>query len=111
APFFLVALAQGAFEATYSTVDRQPTLEPPQLLAKLLQASAAVWFYVGKALWPVNLCFDYGPWRMEASNPAGWLALFAGLAFTAGLLAFRRHGTRPALLAWAYFCVALAPAL
>jgi len=47
------------------------------LLERTLVASRAVWFYLGKLCWPVNLTFIYPQWQI---NPADCvLGLGAGV--------------------------------
>ena len=45
-------------------------------LERLLIASRALWFYVGKLLWPANLTFSYPRWTMspcQILHAYGWL--------------------------------------
>ena len=80
------------------------------LAARAAGAGWAVWFYLYKALLPVNLCFVYPRWTTSASLRAfvprllflAMLLLFAG---------FRRSWGRPLLFALGYFLLALLPVL
>jgi tetratricopeptide (TPR) repeat protein len=80
------------------------------LAARIAGAGWAAWFYLYKALLPINLCFVYPRWTTSASLPAfvpgllflGMLCLFAR---------FRRSWGRPFLFALGYFLVALLPVL
>jgi protein O-mannosyl-transferase len=78
---------------------------------RLLGAAAAVWFYLYKALFPINLAFVYPQWRIQAGNPLWWVPLLAGVGLTGMLFRYRASHTRPALFAWGYFCVALVPVM
>lgn len=111
APFFLVAAALAFIESGFSTVLAPADMQPLGLLERLLRAAGIVWFYLGKALWPVNLCFDYGPWTIHSDNVRWWAPLIAACAMTALLWIYRRGWSRPALFGWGYFCVALLPVL
>jgi protein O-mannosyl-transferase len=111
APFFAAAAALAWFESTFSTVLTNSNAGPHQLLERGLRAAAMVWFYLGKAVWPANLGFDYGRWSVHPNEAISWLPLIAAVGVTIALWLFRRRGTRGALLAWAYFGVMLAPAL
>ena len=111
APFFLIATGLAYYESKFSTVLTSDLMQPLSLLGRLLRAGAIIWFYVGKALWPANLCFDYGQWNVQTAEPRWWLPLAATLAVTAVLWRYRRSWSRPALFGWAYFCVALLPAM
>ncbi len=80
-------------------------------LERLLIASRALWFYLGKLVWPVGLTFVYPRWEITATDPLayGWVAACA-LASLVLLFARSRVGRWP-LVAAAYFAVTLAPAL
>ncbi len=78
---------------------------------RLLGAGGVIWFYLYKALLPVDLAFIYPQWRIEAGNPLWWLPLLAALVVTAVLWRYRQGWSRPLLFAWGFFCVALAPVM
>jgi tetratricopeptide (TPR) repeat protein len=70
-----------------------------------------VWFYLGKAFWPVNLVFVYPRWDIDASRwqahvPNLLLLMVLALAFS-----FRKGWGRPVLFALGYFLVMLTPVL
>ncbi len=111
APFFVVAVGLAGFEATFSTLDEPIATQPAQLVVRGLRASAVIWFYFAKAIWPTNLSFDYGLWKIDPLDARWWLPLVAALALTWGLWRFRRSGSRAALFAWGYFCIALLPVM
>jgi tetratricopeptide (TPR) repeat protein len=69
------------------------------------------WFYLYKALLPVNLAFVYPQWHIETGNPLWWLPLLAAVIVTAVLWQYRESWSRPLLFAWGFFCVALVPVL
>lgn len=77
---------------------------------RVLLAGRAVWFYLGKLVWPAELVFLYPRW--EISRGAWWAYLFpAGvvlLVIAAWALRRRWRGPLAALL---YFLAALLPAL
>lgn len=118
-PFLVVAAGLTIFEARFSTVSALPSAEPRDLLMRLLRAAAIVWFYAGKVAWPAGLCLDYGLWRVNPADPRWWLPLAGCAAVSVGLwrAARRRRpdgpgsGWRAPAFLWAYFCVALLPAL
>ncbi len=70
-----------------------------------------VWFYLYKALLPIDLAFVYTPWKIEAGNPLWWLPLLAALIVTAVLWRYREGWSRPLVFAWGFFCVAIAPVM
>lgn len=86
----------------------QWTLSP---LGKVLVAGRAVWFYVWKLLWPVNLMTFYPIWNIDVL--AAWQYAFpiAVLSVLGALWWWRsRIGAAP-LLAVLYFVITLGPVL
>jgi len=80
------------------------------LVERTLLAGRAVWFYLGKLLWPSDLLFIYPHWdvRSASSGWAGYLA--AAAAVTAALWVYRRRSRGP-LAAWLFYLGSLFPAL
>ncbi len=80
--------------------------------ARLAGAGWALWFYLGKALLPVNLNFVYPRWQIPAANPISYLPL---LLWMLGLFIFwlYRHQSwgKGSLMALGYFSVMLLPVL
>lgn len=81
------------------------------LVERLLTGGAVVWFYLYKALLPVNLMFFYPRWHVSATQLWWWLPLLAVVGVTLLLWMNRHRWGRPLLFAWGYFCVSLAPVL
>jgi len=98
-------------ESGFSTVTEFPDLHPLGLLRRLLRAGAVVLFYAAKAVWPANLCFDYGPWDIRANEMQWWLPLITVVAVSAVLWHFRGRWSRAALFGWGYFCASLLPVM
>jgi tetratricopeptide (TPR) repeat protein len=78
---------------------------------RLLVASHAVWFYLGKLLWPANLTFSYPRWALDAANPLayGWLLAIAGLGVV--IYFTRRFAGRGVEVAALFFVATLSPML
>jgi protein O-mannosyl-transferase len=78
---------------------------------RILVASHAVWFYLGKLLWPVNLTFSYPKWTLHPADPLawGWLAACAGLGVTIGFV--RRFTGRSTEVAMFFYVAMLSPLL
>jgi len=111
APFFLVAAALTGVHIWFQTKSTVEVLRNGGFADRLLGAGGVVWFYLYKALLPFNLAFIYPMWHIEAGNPLWWSPLLAALAVTAVLWWYRKSWSRPFLLAWGFFCVALAPVM
>ena len=112
-PFFVVGVGMGLFTAWMERamvigLDRGSHLS---LMARCLVPGRAVWFYLGKLVWPHPLIFIYPRW--EVSGAVWWQYLFpvAALLLAAGLWRWRqRLGVGP-LVALLFFVGTLFPAL
>src|SRR5262249_39949062 len=110
-PFFAAGLAVGLGVAWVEhslmgarTLDFQ--LTP---VDRLLIAGRAIWFYLAKLFWPVDLMFTYPRWDVD---PAAWWQYAFPIALPAlivGLWTVRNRSRAP-LAALAFFCVTVAPA-
>jgi tetratricopeptide (TPR) repeat protein len=110
-PFFLLAGALVSVNLWIRAGD--PYIRGPQgdTIEWLLRATATVWFYLGKALFPINLAFMYPNPSIDPQRWLSWLPSAAAFALTVVLVRYRGSGTRPLLFAWTYYWVALLPAL
>ena len=70
-----------------------------------------MWFYLYKAIAPVNLLFIYPQWNIDSRNLLWWLPLSAFVFVTGLLWLCRKTSSRPILVAWVLFFAALAPAM
>jgi len=78
---------------------------------RLIIAGRAIWFYLGKLVWPHPLIFIYPRWQIDASQA---LAYLPALAAAGGLIVlwWKRNGPlRPVFFAAAYFVISLFPVL
>jgi protein O-mannosyl-transferase len=77
---------------------------------RCLLAGRAIWFYLGKLLWPENLIFIYPHWTVDPR--VGWQYLFpmGAIALTATLWGLRRRSRTP-LAVWLIFIGTLFPTL
>jgi tetratricopeptide (TPR) repeat protein len=79
-------------------------------LERLLLAGRAIWFYLSKLLWPVNLIFIYPRWKPDTSQWWQWLFPIGVVVLTVALWAIRKR-TRAPLAGWLFFCGTLLPML
>jgi tetratricopeptide (TPR) repeat protein len=112
APFLAVSIAAGGwtiseqqFHAGSAGPDWNHTA-PEQLIA----AGNAVWFYLGKLIWPSPLIFVYPRWEPVASQLTAYLPALAAVAAWLGLWWYRSR-LRPVFFAATYFGISLVPAL
>ena len=108
-PFFALALAAGLLTLRAQQVGGAITsLEQLPLGSRLANAPVACWAYLGKTLWPANLCVFYP----HVPVPAWQAALSALLLLGVTLACLAQARSRPWLLAgWLWFCVMLAPVI
>src|SRR6185295_4673405 len=66
APFVVVAVPLVMANMWFQTHGSGEVIRSTSFIERLLGAGAAVWFYLGKALLPVNLMFVYPQWTIDA---------------------------------------------
>ena len=109
-PFFVVAAGITAADLSFYT-SREPLALGYTAVERVLIAARALWFYVGKLLWPTELAVIYPLWEIDAADPVAWAYLAAALALAA-VLWFGRHWMGRGPLAGAlFFAVTLGPVL
>ena len=101
-----------AVNVWFQTHGSGQTIREVTFLQRILGAGAALWFYLLKALVPIQLAFIYPQWNIETDSWRWWLPSIAAIVVTARL--WRQRNTavgRPVLVAWTCFCIALLPVL
>ena len=112
-PFFALSLVAAAVTVWFQThrAIGEMAVRPEGFPARLATAGVAPWFYLYKALVPVNLVMIYPRWNVDAASPLSYLP---GMCLVAALVAFwlrRRTWGRAPLLGLGYFVVTLFPVL
>ena len=112
-PFFALSLALGLVTLwfQYHRAIGPEVIRTDGFCSRLAVACCAIWFYLYKALLPVNLCFVYPRWEIDASSPLSYLPVASLVAL--GLFLWRYRGTwgKPFLLGLGYFAITLFPVL
>ena len=113
APFLAVGMAMGLL-----TVWVEKHIVHPvgrewmfSFLERCLIAGRAVWFYLGKLVWPHPLMFVYPRWEIHAAQPLAYLPVLALMVVLFILWLNRKGWARPMLVALAYFLALLFPGL
>ena len=81
------------------------------ILESVLVATRAVWFYLGKLLWPTQLTFSYPKFEIDPYDPAQYAWLLAGGALLWALWHWRQRIGRTPLAAAVFFVAMLSPML
>lgn len=112
-PFFGAAVGLGwlAMRFQQEVAIADDIVRTDGLLSRFSLAGWAIWFYLGKALLPVGLCFNYPRWTCDPANPLVYLPSAAWLLLGGGLLAARRRLTGGPLFAWSWYSLFLFPVL
>jgi tetratricopeptide (TPR) repeat protein len=109
-PFFLAGIGAGLFTAWMERtfIGAEGSEFNFSIVQRFLIAGRAIWFYLGKLFWPVDLAFMYPRWNV--SQTAGWQYLFpaAALLLLTVLVWQRWRGPLAGLL---FFVGTLFPAL
>lgn len=113
APFLAISLAMGLVTIWWEryhqfTVGSAFSIS---LAGRLLIASRAIWFYLGKLFWPVGLAFSYPRWHIDPGNPLAWGWLAACAAAAAAICLTRDKLGRGPETAALYFVATLSPLL
>jgi tetratricopeptide (TPR) repeat protein len=113
APFLAVGLAMGLMTVwvekhfVFGPVARSERAF--SFLERGLIAGRAVWFYLGKLVWPHPLMFIYPRWEIHAAQPLAYLPVLALVAVLFILWLNRKGWARPMLVALVYFLALLFP--
>lgn len=77
---------------------------------RLLVAARAIWFYLGKLVWPTKLTFSYPRWEINPHDPAQYVWPALCIAAVILLWRFRKLGRGP-IAAGVFFAAVLSPML
>jgi len=112
-PFLVVGFGMGLVTIWWERFHQGTHGKPFALgaLDRILLASRAAWFYVGKLLWPENLTFSYPHWDINGSSPLAYLGLAAGVIVAVVILFLRQRTGRSVEVGVLFFLTTLAPVL
>ena len=112
-PFFGVAVLLGLITVWFQShnVIVSTIVRADSFWSRLAGAGWAVWFYLYKALLPVNLIFVYPKWQIDATNLLSYVPGLLVLACAAVFWRYRKGWGKVWLLGLGYFVVMLLPVL
>jgi len=113
APYAVLSLAMGLLTMWWERTHQgaRGELFDFTLLERLLISGRAIWFYLGKLVWPAPLVFSYPRWQIDVRDPWQYAWPIAALCAAAALWWRRRALGGGLALAGAFFAVCLAPML
>lgn len=113
APFVGLGLAMGLLTMWWERFQQglHPALLDLGLIERPLIAARALWFYLGKLIWPVNLAFSYPKWDIEGTDPLLYLWPLSWLVVAGGLWHWRERVGRGSIAAIVFFATTLSPML
>jgi tetratricopeptide (TPR) repeat protein len=115
-PLFLMSVLAGAVTVwTQSLEGRGDQLDwTLTIFQRVVVAGRALWFYLGKLVWPHPLAVIYPQWEVRDAHAWDCMPAIAAVALSILLWAkrsARQRVSRGLLVAWAYFVVMLLPVL
>ncbi len=112
-PFVLLGVAMGLVTVWWERYHQGTRGEFFVLgpIERLLAASHAIWFYLGKVFWPANLTFIYPQWSVSASDPRNYIWLVACVLAAGLVLLVRKRVGRSLEVAGMFFVCTLGPML
>lgn len=112
-PFFVVGLAAGLHTAAMEEgfVGAEGKFWDFSIIDRCLIAGRAVWFYIGKLVYPKTLVFIYPRWDINAGVWWQYLYPLTLIAVLGGLWAARQRFGRGCFTGFACYVVLLSPAL
>ena len=110
-PFVVVAAALVRLTIWFRPHGGDAPVVTSTQIERVLGAGSVVWFYLSRALLPVNLAFLYPQWQVDVREWRYWLASLGVIALTGLLWWYRDSWARAGVFAWGYYCLALLPVL
>ena len=109
-PFFIVGFVITLGDYLFYASREEQLSFAYSFVERALIAAQALWFYVGKLLWPADLMVIYPHWDVSAKNPIAWLFVVAIVGMLILLWSCRHRIGKGTLAGIAFFVITLSPA-
>jgi len=112
-PYVLLGMAMGMLAMWWEKYHQgtDPIALGLNPIERILIASHALWFYIGKLIWPVDLAFSYSRWKIDTTNLLQYGWLLACLIVTWSIWQGRDKLGRGPIAAITFFVATLSPML
>lgn len=112
APFFAAAFVMGTVNVWFMSHANAEGIRSATLAQRACGAGTIIWFYLYKAVFPLDLAFIYPKWNVDVKNWVWVMPIFATV-FATVLLWWKRNTKvgRPLLAGWMFFGIALLPVM
>jgi Tfp pilus assembly protein PilF len=113
-PFFLITIFLAVLDVWYhynQSIGDATNVHPEGFAARFAGAGWAVWFYLYKALIPLNLLLVYPRWHIDPAKWINYLPVSALLIVLGLLLRNWKTWARQFLMGFGYFVVTLFPVM
>lgn len=112
-PFILLGLAAGLLTVWWERYHQgtRGALFALTPIERILVASRAIWFYLGKLIWPAKLTFIYPRWTIDSTQLLDYAWVAATVIAAAATYFARRYIGRGLPLAAVFFVTTLSPVL
>jgi len=114
APIFLMSIAASAVSMWMQKLQLVTDTDPQWVRTwpeRMAGAGDAVWFYLGKLVWPHPLITVYPRWKIDAGEWISYMPLLAVIVVLFILWLKRDSWSRPWFFVFTYFLAALLPVL
>lgn len=112
APYFAIALVVGMVNVWFMSHANAEGVRTVTFAQRICGAGAVVWFYLYKAIVPLDLAFIYPKWDVDVKNWI-WIAPIIFCAATTVVLWLTRQSKigRALFVGWMFFVIALLPVM
>ncbi|HET6454703.1 MAG TPA: tetratricopeptide repeat protein [Armatimonadota bacterium] len=112
APFFIMAGIMGTLTVWWERHHQGTYGEEFSFSAveRMLIAGRAIWFYLGKLVWPTKLSFSYAKWGINAADPRQYVWVAALIILAIAIWRYRKIG-KGLMAAPIFFVITLIPML